>query len=159
MNMFLQSLIIGIIATLAMDIWALILNKGFSVHTTNWGMVGRWFGHIPHGVFIHRPIAESEPIAYENLIGWGAHYAIGIFYGFLYLYIVVVLMSSTPTFLSALIFALATLIAPWFILQPGLGFGVFARKAPNPYALRLLTISMHTIFGCGLYLGCLLLSI
>ena len=87
------------------------------------------------------------------------HYAIGIFYGLLYLYIVLVLMSSTPTFLSALIFALATLIAPWFMLQPGLGFGVFARKAPHPYALRLISISMHAVFGCGLYLGCLLLGI
>ncbi|NIN36168.1 MAG: DUF2938 family protein, partial [Gammaproteobacteria bacterium] len=125
----------------------------------NWGMVGRWFGHISRGVFIHRPIAESESIAYEKLIGWVAHYAIGIFYGFLYLYIVVVLLSSTPTFLSALVFALATLIAPWFILQPGLGLGIFGRKAPQPYALRLLSISMHTVFGCGLYLGWLLLPI
>ena len=157
--MFIQSLIIGVIGTLAMDVWALILNKGFNVHTTNWGMVGRWFGHMPRGVFIHLPITESEPVACEKLIGWGMHYAIGIFYGLLYLYIILELMSSTPTFLSALTFALATLIAPWFILQPGLGVGVLARKAPQPYALRLISVSMHTVFGCGLYLGCYMLSI
>ena len=157
--MILQSVIIGVIGTLAMDIWALVLNKGFKVHTTDWGMVGRWFGHLPRGVFIHLPIAESQPVVYEKLIGWGMHYAIGVFYGLLYLYIVVKLMSSTPTILSALIFALATLIAPWFILQPGLGFGIFARKAPKPYAMRLISISMHAVFGCGLYLGWLLLQI
>ena len=87
---------------------------------------------MPRGVFVHRPVSDSPAIPGELAIGWAAHYIVGIVYGIAYLGLVSVLFSSGPTFTSALAFGLSTLVAPWFIMQPGMGAGVLASKTPRP---------------------------
>ena len=59
---------------------------------------------------------------------------------------------AAPRFLPAWIFGLATLAFGWFLLQPGLGLGWAASKAPNPTKVRLLNLAGHTVFGLGLWL-------
>jgi hypothetical protein len=51
--------------------------------------------------------------------------------------------------------SLLALVAPFFILQPGMGAGVAASKTPNPNAARLRSVLAHTIFGVGLYVSAL----
>jgi len=58
-----------------------------------------------------------------------------------------------PTLLSALAFAIALLVAPWFVMQPALGLGFIAARTPNPAAVRAINVSVHAVFGLGLYLG------
>lgn len=153
-----SGVLIGIIATVAMDIWAMIVKNVFRLPTTNWAMVGRWFGHMRHGVFAHRPIAGADVVKNELWIGWFAHYGTGIIYGLAYLFGVQILLVRTPSLLSALVFGLATLIFPWFIMQPAMGAGVFAAKTARPMIMRLVNLSMHTVFGVFLYVGWLLIS-
>jgi hypothetical protein len=38
-------------------------------------------------------------------------------------------------------------------MQPALGQGVMASRAPNPAAVRAVNVSVHLVFGLGLYLG------
>jgi len=154
MELVLISIVIGVVGTAAIDIWAEILSRGFKLPTTNWGMVGRWFGHLPKGKFIHSPISRSTRIKHELTIGWVLHYAIGISYGFAYMLIV----QGNPSAMSAIGFGLVTVLVPWFVLQPGLGLGCFARLAPKPNVVRILNLSMHSIFGLGLYAGWILYS-
>ena len=52
----------GVTATVAMDLWVAFLKYGLKLPVTDWAMVGRWFGHLPKGVFLHRPISASAPI-------------------------------------------------------------------------------------------------
>lgn len=153
MEIIIKSVFIGVFATAVIDLWALLLKKGFGLPTTNWAMVGRWFGHLPRGVFVHNPITESDAVAHEHLIGWVAHYVVGILYALLYFFVVVDVLSTTPTLLSAVVFGLLTLLVPAFILQPGLGLGVFARHAPQPGVTRLISLSLHVIFGVSLFWG------
>lgn len=141
-----------------MDIWAAVAKYVFRLPTADWAMVGRWFGHMPRGVFVHRPIADSAPIPNELAIGWVAHYVTGLVYGLAYLYIVRVLFSSDPSLISALAFGVATVVAPWFIMQPGMGAGVFAARTPRPSLMRLINLSMHTVFGASLYVGWVLIQ-
>jgi hypothetical protein len=148
-----QGVLIGIIATIGMDIWAAVVKYVFRLPTTDWAMVGRWFGHMPRGLFTHHPISDAVPISNELAIGWIAHYITGLVYGLAYLYIVQVLFSSGPSLISALVFGLVTLVAPWFIMQPGMGAGIFASRTPRPGLMRLINLSMHTVFGLSLYLG------
>jgi hypothetical protein len=148
----LDAMVLGVIATLATDLWAQVLKRVARV-PTNWGMVGRWVGWFPRGVFAHRPISTSGAIPGELAIGWAFHYAVGIAYAALYLAIVRLGFNSAPTFASALLFGLATIVAPWFIMQPALGLGFMAARAPKPAAARAIGLSMHTVFGLGLYLG------
>jgi hypothetical protein len=152
-----QGVLIGIIATLGMDIWAAIVKHVLRLPTANWALVGRWFGHIPRGVFVHRSIADSAAIPNELAIGWVAHYVTGIVYGLAYLSIVQVLFSGGPRLTSALVFGLLTLAAPWLIMQPGMGAGIFASKTPRPNVMRLINLSMHLVFGASLYVAWLLI--
>jgi hypothetical protein len=153
-----QGVLIGVIATIGMDIWAAIVKHLLRLPTADWAMVGRWFGHMPRGVLVHRPISKSAPIPNELVIGWIGHYVTGIVYGLAYLYIIQILLPSGPSLNSALIFGLTTLVAPWFIMQPAMGAGVFATKTPRPGLMRLINLSMHAIFGVSLYVGWLLIQ-
>ena len=108
---------------------------------------------MPRGVFIHRPITATPQVRGEKAIGWIFHYAVEIVYAGLYVAVVRFGLGSAPTIVSALIFAIALLVAPWFIMQPALGFGFVAARFPNPAAVRAINASTHAIFGLGLYLG------
>ena len=104
MEIIFQGVFIGVIATLGMDIWAAIVKHLLHLPTADWALVGRWFGHMPRGVLVHRPIADSAAIPSELAIGWVMHYLTGIVYGLAYLGVVQVLFSSGPTLASALVF-------------------------------------------------------
>ncbi len=158
MGLAIQGVLIGVIATIGMDIWAAIVKFLFRLPTADWAMVGRWFGHMPRGVFVHHPISVSAPIPNELAVGWIGHYVTGVVYGLAYLYIVQVLLSSGPSLISALVFGLATLVAPWLIMQPAMGAGVFATLTPRPIVIRLVNLSMHAVFGASLYVGWLLVQ-
>ena len=140
MEFTIQGVLIGVIATMAMDIWAAVVKHSLRLPTADWALVGRWFGHMPRGVFVHRPIADSAPIPNELVIGWVGHYVTGVVYGLAYLYIVQVLLRTGPSLYSALVFGLITLIAPWFVMQPAMGVGVFATKTPRPGLMRIINL-------------------
>ena len=143
---------VGIFATAVLDLWAVVVKSVFHGPTTNWAMVGRWFAHLPRGTIVHRPIADAEPVANELAIGWAAHYLVGVAYSYLYA-ILITFTGIDLSLYSAIAFGLVTVVAAWFVLQPGLGVGVFARLAPKPWIIRALNMSAHFFFGCGLYFG------
>ena len=113
---------------------------------------------MPRGVFVHRPIAATPSIRGELAIGWGFHYVVGIAYAALYLAITRLVLASGPTLISALVFAIALLVVPWFVMQPALGLGFFAARTPQPSVTRIINISGHAAFGVGLYLGAISMS-
>jgi len=148
-------IVMGITATVLLDLWALVAKK-FGMPTADWGIVGRWVGHMPKGRYAYSSIVEladdSKKIKYEKIIGWVFHYAVGIFYAAIYYYLTIKL-ANPPTVYNAVAFGLATVIAPWFIMQPGMGLGVMARLSPKKTIIRLYSLSAHTVFGIGLFLG------
>jgi hypothetical protein len=107
------------------------------------------------GVFTHRPITAASKVPGELAIGWAFHYAVGIVYAALYLGIIRLGFGSGPTLLSALLFAIALLVAPWFVMQPALRLGFMAARTPNTAMIRAISASVHAVFGLGLYLGAL----
>jgi hypothetical protein len=153
-----QGVLIGVIATIGMDIWSAGVKHLMRLPTADWALAGRWFAHMARGVFVHRNVAESEPVANELVIGWIGHYVTGIVYGLAYLIIVKSLLAATPTLISGLIFGLVTLVAPWCVMQPAMGAGMLASKTPRPGLTRVINLSMHAVFGVSLYAGWLLIS-
>src|SRR5215471_19918685 len=53
-----EALVVGIIATLATELWLCLLQI-VGVPPANWALVGRWVAWMPRGVFVHRPIAAT----------------------------------------------------------------------------------------------------
>ena len=148
-----EILVVGVIATLAMDLWQRLLQTATGRPLGSWALVGRWVAWMPRGVFVHQSIATAPGVRGELAIGWTFHYVVGLVYAAGYIAVLQFGLGAAPSLSSALIYALALLVAPWFIMQPALGQGFFASRAPNPAAVRAINVSVHLIFGLGLYLG------
>lgn len=73
----LRAILIGAGATIVMDVWALLLRQ-LGVPSLNFAFLGRWIGHLPRGRWQHSSMASAQPVRGESLIGWCAHYSIGI---------------------------------------------------------------------------------
>jgi hypothetical protein len=156
---FLQrAVLIGAGATLVMDVWALFLKRCFGIPSLNFAMVGRWIGHLPRGRFRHENIGRAEPVRGEALLGWAAHYGIGIIFAAMLLGVVGVTWTQQPTLAPALLFGVLSVAAPFFILQPGLGAGIAASKTLHPNTARLRSLMAHAVFGAGLYLTAWILT-
>ena len=153
MESIINIIMLGVLATVIIDVWATFSNKVLGLPRTNWAMVGRWLGHIPGGQFVHNPVSASAPIPYENIVGWAFHYLIGIVYALCYVALVVFFLEGQPTLLSAWVFGVATILSPWLIMQPCLGLGLCATKAPEPNRVRVQNFAIHSIFGVALYYG------
>jgi hypothetical protein len=147
-----RSLLIGAGATLLIDLWAALL-KRFGVPSLNLALLGRWIGHMPQGRLRHAHIAEAPPVTGERLIGWAAHYGIGIAFAALLLLIFDLRWARSPTLGPALLVGVVTVVAPLFVLQPALGAGVASSKTPAPLFNSLKSLVTHTVFGLGLFLA------
>jgi hypothetical protein len=142
-----------------MDVWALFSRRAFDIRGLDYALLGRWIGHFPRRRFFHERIASAAPIRGERPLGWLAHYSIGIAFAFLLLAIWGLGWARSPTILPALVIGLGTIVAPWFVLQAGMGAGIAASRTPNPRAARLRNLATHTVYGIGLFLTAAALSI
>lgn len=151
MNALTITVLIGLFATALTDLWAIVRKRLLGVPLPDFGLVGRWLAHLTRGRFRHERIAAAAPVAGERLIGWTAHYLIGISFATL----VPALWGSQwleqPALGPALIVGIATVAAPFLLMQPGMGAGFAASRTPRPGAARVHSIVTHTIFGLGLY--------
>lgn len=150
-----RGVFIGAGATLLIDAWAARLRR-FGVPSLNFALLGRWIGHLPRGRFVHRSIASAEPVRRESLLGWLAHYAIGVSFAGLLLAIFGLDWARYPTFGPAFLVGIGTLPAPLFVLQPALGAGIASSKTARPVFNTLKSLTTHAIFGVGLFLAALL---
>jgi hypothetical protein len=154
----LDAVLIGIGATVFIDLWALLLKRGFQIPSLNYCLLGRWLLHMPGGVLLHENIALSRPKRGECPVGWLAHYLIGVVFALVFVTLVCGEWLQRPTPLPALVFGIATTVVPLFVLQPSLGFGVASSKSPNPRRARLKSLMTHTVYGVGLYVWAVVLS-
>ena len=151
MDYLVGAFLVGVGATIVMDAWAIARKRLFGVPLPNYGLVGRWLAHMPHGRFRHGSIAAAQPVQGERLIGWTAHYLIGIAFAALLLGIWGLTWLHKPTIGPALVVGIGTVAAPFLVMQPGMGAGIAGSRTPRPAATRLQSIVTHTIFGLGLY--------
>jgi len=152
MNTAVQIVLVGVGATLIMDLWCMIRRPLFHVPFPDYAMVGRWVAHMKRGHFVHNSIALATPIRGEGLVGWSCHYLVGIVFSFGLAATVGAQWFLHPSLMPALIWGAITVVAPFFLMQPGMGAGVAASKTKHPVQARLHSVVTHLIFGTGLYL-------
>jgi hypothetical protein len=149
------ALAIGIGATLVMDLWNLFLKRTFSIPSLNYCLLGRWLRHMPKGTFRHASIAAAPQMPLECTVGWIAHYSIGSVFALVFVAFTSGDWLARPTVLPALFYGIATVVFPFFIMQPSLGLGIAASRTPNPAKARLKSLMTHSVFGIGLYVSAL----
>lgn len=159
LDLVLRGIVMGVAGSALMDVWSAVLRRRFGIPTLDYRLLGRWIGHFPKGRFVHERIAASEPIAGELALGWLAHYAIGVTFALVLLAIWGRAWLDAPTIWPALAVGLGTIVAPWFVMQPAMGFGIAGSKSPNPTATRLRNLGTHAVYGIGLYVAAVALSV
>jgi hypothetical protein len=142
--------VIGVGATMAMDVWNLFLRRAFRIPSLDYCLLGRWVRHMP-GTFRHDNITASPSKRFECATGWLAHYTIGVSLAVVFVLIVSADWLARPTLEPALLYGVATLVFPFFVLQPSLGLGVASARTANPTLARLKSLGTHTVFGVALY--------
>ncbi len=153
-----SAILMGLGATLTFDLWGLFLKHAFKITPSNFCLVGRWLRYMPEGIFRHSNISSAPQKSAECLIGWITHYMIGITFTITFVAIVGNKWFQHPTLISAILFGIITVSAPFFIMQPAFGFGFAASKSANPAQARLRSLLNHLVFGVGIYLFGLLFS-
>jgi len=149
-----RAVAIGAGATFGMDLWNFLLKRAFGIPSLNYCLLGRWVLHMPTGRFRHASIAAAEPRPHECQAGWAAHYATGVLFAVVFVFVVApTTWLAQPTFLSALLYGIVTVVFPLFVMQPALGLGIASSRVAHPTRARLKSLGTHTVFGAGLY-GC-----
>lgn len=152
-------MLIGAGATALVDLWSLARRRLLGTPLPDYGLVGRWIAWLPRGQFRHARISATPAVRGERVLGWGAHYAIGVGFAALLVRLMGNGWTMRPSFAPALIFGLATVAAPFLVMQPGMGAGFAASKTPRPGVARLQSLVTHAFFGVGLYATAKLLSV
>jgi len=147
----LGAIAVGIGATVVMDLWNLFLGRVFRIPSLNYCLLGRWLRHMPGGTFRHASIAAAPQKTFECTVGWIAHYTTGVVFTLVFVFLASGDWLARPTFLPALLYGIATVVFPFFIMQPSFGLGVASSRTPNPTKARLKSLVTHTVFGVGLY--------
>lgn len=152
MEFALRSILIGLGATLVMDLWAALLRR-LGVPSLDFALLGRWIGHLPRGRFLHGSITRTPAVRGERLIGWSAHYSIGMAFSALLLATFGLEWARAPTLAPPLLIGVVTVLAPLLVLQPALGAGVASSRTARPVFNSLKSLITHTVFGFGLFVA------
>ncbi len=101
----------------------------------------------------HASIAQAAAVRHERALGWFVHYATGIVFAALFAVVAGDGWWRHPTPGTAVAFGLATVAAPFFVMQPAMGAGFAASRTPAPHRNRLRSAVNHLLFGLGLYVA------
>jgi hypothetical protein len=152
---FIVGLVAGILATVTMDVVALIALRlgiaGRGPRRTGPDLIGRWIGHLFQGKFRHTDILQTQPLRGELFLGLAAHYSIGIVLTLAYLGLLAV-AHARPTALSAILYGSATTALPWFLMFPSQGMGWLGLDVPGDTHLARASLFNHIMFGLGIAL-------
>lgn len=153
MDYLVRALVIGAGATAFMDAVTVVRTRLSGTPSLDYKLVGRWLIYVTRARFRHDPISASPPVRGEQVVGWSAHYLIGVAFAGILLILWNIGWTCRPTIGPALIVGIGSVLAPFLIMQPGMGAGIAASRTPRPAAARFRSLVTHMIFGVGLYVA------
>jgi hypothetical protein len=154
----LRSVLIGILATLTMDVLSAGTYKLGLIAPLPRRLIGRWYACMVRGKPFHSDIGQVLPISHEVAIAVPAHYAIGVMLALVYLLTMSAFGLSPRNPITALSFALCTNLLPWLLMFPAMGYGWFGAHGPAGTRLFVSSLVSHCFYGLGLWLGAAMLS-
>ena len=143
-------LIIGIGATIIMDLWGIALAL-ISHSSYEWSTAGRMIGYLLRGEWLWHDGIMRAALPHENILGWITHYTIGILYALFYVIFCNDGFHQKADFLKSLSFAWFLMIFPLGMLAPITGNGFFNLETHTPLINLIHTFFSHSCFGIGLW--------
>ena len=142
--------IIGIVSCVVMDLWQRLLKLLYSINSSDWSVVGRWFVLVVSDRQIYNPtIDQVAPIKNELMIGWIVHYSVAILYS-IFFYILLAYGICSASLINGIIFGLISVVVPWFFFMPVLGKGFLGMKTPSPLMACSLAVGSHIAIGASI---------
>jgi hypothetical protein len=151
MALAMEAILVGAGATFFLDLWSAARARFSAAPAPDYALVGRWLAYLPRGRFVHHPISASQPVRDERLIGWTAHYLIGMGFAAILVGVYGQDWMRHPALLPALLVGVGSVSAPFLVMQPGMGLGFAASRTANPAKARRRSLVSHGVFGVGLY--------
>ncbi|MFC1883159.1 DUF2938 family protein [Thermodesulfobacteriota bacterium] len=146
--------LMGIFATLFMDVGYLFIV--YVVKIIQPSMMpyhlGRWILYMFQGIFVHDDIRLVNPIFIEKPVTPLMHYMIGIFLAAVFFWMRKNVKLFPKSIYMGIIFGWITVILPWFIMYPALGFGFLGLDCPQNTNYIFLSFFNHTLYGLGITL-------
>jgi len=143
--------LIGILATIAMDVWQFLLYALVKIPRPDWAALGRWVLGMSDLGLVQLSLTSLPKRNNEAFLGWCLHYLVGISYAAFYVYMLSMLHFSALGL--ALGLAVLSLLIPWCIVMPCTGYGFFASAAPKPMLVRIYNLMTHLLFFFALFLA------
>jgi Protein of unknown function (DUF2938) len=154
----LRNVIIGVVATITMDVLSAVSFKLRLIAPLSPRLIGRWFASVGRGQLLHSDIGQTAAINHERAIAVPVHYAIGVTLSLIYLFGCASLNLASRNPITALVFALCTNAFPWLVMFPSMGFGWFGSHGPPGTRLFQSSLVSHVFYGVGLWLATSLLG-
>lgn len=150
----LRILAIGAGATIVMDLWLALL-RWAGLPAASFVLLGRWLAYLSRGTWLRGGPAKAAPIRGEGVLGWAAHYVVGVAFAAILVVVMGLEWARAPTLVPALLAGIVSVIAPLFVMQPAMGAGIASAKTKTPLLNNLRSLANHTVFGVGLYVAAL----
>ncbi len=104
------------------------------------------------GIFIHTDIRAAEAIGIEKPVSLVAHYLTGIILVSVFLWLRKNIKVFSGSAFMGMVFGWITVILPWFVMYPALGFGFLGLECPENTNYILFGVLNHSFFGLGMTL-------
>jgi len=156
-NLNMRLVLIGIIATVTMDVLSGSAIKLQLISPLPPRLMGRWFASVARRQLFHHDIGQVTPVNYEMAIALPVHYAIGVTLALAYWLATSALGLSPRNPFIALSFGLTTNVLPWLVMFPAMGYGWFGVQGPPGTRLFVSSLINHCFYGLGLWIGASLL--
>jgi hypothetical protein len=146
-------ILIGIIATLIMDIGGALLRTTKITAGAPPELTGKWIHSVFKGNMFVQDIRTSpgEPVALGRFLAY--HYIIGILLAALFCSAVLLLKIQPVAWWLPLLYGIGTTIIPALLMFPGMGFGILGLQGPAEYLLLRTALLNHLFYGLGLMLA------
>ncbi len=145
-----EIILMGIFATIIMDIGYVFLVVTNIVQGSNEPQfLGRWILHMFDGEFIQENIRAAQEMKFEKPVSLLVHYLTGIFLSGVFLKLSRIRNFPRSIYMG-LIFGWITLLFPWFLFYPFIGFGIMGLDTPEGINNIFYSIIYHSFFGLGI---------
>ena len=156
MHLIVAGIAAGVLGTVVMDLGNHLLARSGAVLTIDVVTIGRMAAGWARGRFIYNDPGEMEPVANEKLLGYAAHYAIGVGLAFIYVFGWALLAEGPASPGWAVVYGLATTAASLFLVYPSMGLGMWGRRSPAGIRAVLSPPANHLFFGVGMAVALML---
>ena len=147
----LEMFLMGILATLIMDIFAKVAVKtGLVSPVIESKYIGRWALYMLKGKFTHKDICLAQAWRHEERVAVIMHFLIGIAVTGAYLLLEMKIPVMREHLWMPFAFGIATIILPWFWLFPSIGIGFVASRSPRRKDCIIFSIVNHANYGIGM---------